>query len=58
MDPGEVMSRACYYCLLGKLAEAADQLEIVFEMDEEGYFVELSEDNEDLSALKNRLLQV
>lgn len=45
-------NRACYLSLLGRFEESAKQLSEVFELDEEGIFLEMSEDDSDLLPLK------
>lgn len=45
-------NRACYLSLLGRLEESAAILAEVFEADEDGIFIEMSLDDEDLEPLK------
>jgi tetratricopeptide (TPR) repeat protein len=45
-------NRACFLVALGRMEEAAKQLEHVFAFDEEGYFIELAEDDDDMLPLK------
>ncbi|MCM3729857.1 tetratricopeptide repeat protein [Neobacillus cucumis] len=45
-------NRACYLSLLGQFKESYKQLREVFELDEEGVFLEMSEDEEDFDPLK------
>ncbi|KKI93063.1 hypothetical protein WQ54_06030 [Bacillus sp. SA1-12] len=44
-------NRACFLIGLGRMKEAAKQLEQVFALDEEGYFLELAEEDDDLKPL-------
>ncbi|MGM0874095.1 MAG: tetratricopeptide repeat protein [Bacillota bacterium] len=45
-------NRACFLVALGNMKEAAKQLEHVFALDDEDYFIELAEDDEDMLPLK------
>lgn len=48
-------NRACYLAVLGRFEESSRQLKQVFERDEDGYFQELSSEDEDLEPLKSVL---
>lgn len=48
-----VYNRACYLSLLGRFEESADHLIELFEDDEDGIFIEMSMDDEDLDPLKD-----
>ncbi|MCG1022943.1 tetratricopeptide repeat protein [Sutcliffiella horikoshii] len=55
IDPEDAMllyNRACYLSLLGQFEKSATQLAELFEEDEEGIFIEMSLDDEDLAPLK------
>ncbi|KUP06781.1 hypothetical protein Q73_10610 [Bacillus coahuilensis m2-6] len=49
-------NRACYLSLLGRFNEARDELTIVFEKDETGRYLALSEEDIDLGPLKEARL--
>ncbi|WP_121612654.1 tetratricopeptide repeat protein [Mesobacillus foraminis] len=51
-DPYYKYNRACYLSLLDRYRESAQQLEDLFELDEEGVFIDMSLDDEDLEALR------
>lgn len=54
-DAGDAMllyNRACYLSLLGRFEESAAHLTEVFEEDEDGIFIEMSLNDEDLEQLK------
>jgi tetratricopeptide (TPR) repeat protein len=45
-------NRACILVALGRMKEAAQQLEHVFALDKDGYFIELAEDDKEMLPLK------
>ncbi|MCM3617467.1 tetratricopeptide repeat protein [Sutcliffiella horikoshii] len=51
-DPYLLYNRACYLSLLGQFDESAAHLVELFEADEDGIFIEMSLDDEDLHPLK------
>jgi tetratricopeptide (TPR) repeat protein len=55
IEPEDLISlynRVCYLSILGRFKESADQLEILYKLDEELIFTEMAEDDEDLDHLK------
>jgi tetratricopeptide (TPR) repeat protein len=55
MEPEDLISlynRACYLSALGRYKESGEQLEALYNLDEEFVFSEMAEDDEDLEPLK------